>query len=360
MNNFREWLSDNLRYFMLIFGILAVLVALFFGVRAISARISDDRQDDVLSMDSVVESVAGKTLAAVTGADSAAEAVLSAAEEPASEHGELVRDPASPVTALMTSYYEAIGKQDIPAVRELVDVLPESKAADISSDRTQYSDIEVYSKPGPVEGSYVVYTTYSYSGQDDSSKLPGISQSYVTADESGAQKIVFSELDAETKTYLDAVSKDKDVVTLVNKVKDEYSAARNGRETADAGTEVSAGQETGNTGDAAAEEEEAEPSGDEEDGSGDYTEEDEEEYNEPEEESYEDEPEEEEPEEDDSSEWTGSAVSQVNVRSGPGFDYDVISELEEGQQVTVVGEESGWYHVISDGVEGYVGHSWVE
>ena len=86
MNNFREWLSDNLRYFMLIFGILAVLVALFFGVRAISARISDDRQDDVLSMDSVVESVAGKTLAAVTGADSAAEAVLSAAEEPASEH----------------------------------------------------------------------------------------------------------------------------------------------------------------------------------------------------------------------------------------------------------------------------------
>lgn len=32
MDDFREWLSDNLRYFMLGFGILAVVLILFFGV----------------------------------------------------------------------------------------------------------------------------------------------------------------------------------------------------------------------------------------------------------------------------------------------------------------------------------------
>ena len=36
MDDFREWLSDNLRYFMLGFGILAVVLILFFGVRSVS------------------------------------------------------------------------------------------------------------------------------------------------------------------------------------------------------------------------------------------------------------------------------------------------------------------------------------
>ena len=34
MDNFREWLSDNLRYFMLGGAILVIVAVLFFGVRA--------------------------------------------------------------------------------------------------------------------------------------------------------------------------------------------------------------------------------------------------------------------------------------------------------------------------------------
>ena len=85
---------------------------------------------------------------------------------------------------------------------------------------------------------------------------------------------------------------------------------------------------------------------DEEDNSDDGSDE---EYSEEEESSSEDE------------EWTGKAVSQVNVRSGPGFDYEVIAELSEGQEVTISGDDvSGWYHVYGDGIDGYVGHSWIE
>lgn len=36
MNNFREWLSDNLRYFLLGIGIVCVGIAIFFGVRAVN------------------------------------------------------------------------------------------------------------------------------------------------------------------------------------------------------------------------------------------------------------------------------------------------------------------------------------
>ncbi len=34
LDNFREWLSDNLRYILLGLAILVVLVVLFFGIRA--------------------------------------------------------------------------------------------------------------------------------------------------------------------------------------------------------------------------------------------------------------------------------------------------------------------------------------
>ena len=36
MDNFREWLSDNLRYFMLGGAILLIVVVLFFSIRACS------------------------------------------------------------------------------------------------------------------------------------------------------------------------------------------------------------------------------------------------------------------------------------------------------------------------------------
>ncbi len=382
MSNFREWLSDNLRYFMLIFGVLAVLVALFFGVKAISARISDDKSDDALSMDSVVEAVTQSTASAPEAA-SGAETVLveSVVENAAGAAGEaLTADAASPVSVLMASYYEAIGNQDISAVRELVDILPETKAAEISSERLKYSDVKVYTKPGPDDGSYVVYTTYNYSGQDESSKLPGISQSYVAKDSDGAQKIIFSELDETTKEFIDSVAKDADVVELVSKVRDEYNAARTGREVPAVsgqpaeGTDASA--DASGSGDAFADTADSPDAGDdaaapEEDGSGenydaDYDEtddgSDEADYEESSDEADNDDgsDEEEETEDDSSDEWTGEAVSAVNVRSGPGFDYEVISELYEGEQVTITGEESGWYHVVGDGVEGYVGHSWIK
>ena len=43
MDDFREWLSDNLRYFMLGFGILAVVLILFFGVRFISSKFRNQK-----------------------------------------------------------------------------------------------------------------------------------------------------------------------------------------------------------------------------------------------------------------------------------------------------------------------------
>jgi uncharacterized protein YraI len=49
-----------------------------------------------------------------------------------------------------------------------------------------------------------------------------------------------------------------------------------------------------------------------------------------------------------------SATSNVNVRSGPGTGFHVVSQLVRGQHVEVEGCEAGWCYVSQRGVDGWV------
>lgn len=49
-----------------------------------------------------------------------------------------------------------------------------------------------------------------------------------------------------------------------------------------------------------------------------------------------------------------TATSNVNVRSGPGTGFHVVSQLVRGQHVEVEGCESGWCYVSQRGVDGWV------
>lgn len=52
---------------------------------------------------------------------------------------------------------------------------------------------------------------------------------------------------------------------------------------------------------------------------------------------------------------TGTVVGgTINIRTGPGTNYNRITLVYTGRQVTIVGEENGWYHVQFDGVDGYI------
>ncbi len=44
----------------------------------------------------------------------------------------------------------------------------------------------------------------------------------------------------------------------------------------------------------------------------------------------------------------------VNARKGPGTGYDRVEMLARGKQVTILGEESGWYHIQWNDSKGYV------
>lgn len=53
-------------------------------------------------------------------------------------------------------------------------------------------------------------------------------------------------------------------------------------------------------------------------------------------------------------------TDSLNVRSGPGKDYDAIGKVYSSETVTITGSENGWYLIDYNGVEGYVSAKYVE
>ena len=44
----------------------------------------------------------------------------------------------------------------------------------------------------------------------------------------------------------------------------------------------------------------------------------------------------------------------INVRTGPGTEYERVARVSTGKRVTVLGSENGWYKITFDGTTGYV------
>ncbi|MEE3420967.1 MAG: SH3 domain-containing protein [Lachnospiraceae bacterium] len=59
---------------------------------------------------------------------------------------------------------------------------------------------------------------------------------------------------------------------------------------------------------------------------------------------------------------TGTLNTGVNLRSSASNENNdnIINTIEEGETVTILGSDNGWYHVEYDGQEGYVKSEYVD
>lgn len=338
MENFREWLSDNLRYIALIAGIVVVLIGLFFGVKYVSAKISGHGDEEKFATDSVV-SVEEEAIEVSVAESAVSEAELVAVEpetasvvpdtesEEESEETEeteienpLALDAVPEVSDVMHRYYTALNNKDVDTVRGLADILSDEEAESIEANTTSYGDLQIFTKDGPAENSYVVYTRYNYRDEGQIVAYPGLSQTLVSMNGEGVYKLIYSEYDQTTSDYIDAMSEDSDVQKLIEEVQNAYDSAvaeeaaaqeQAAKAAAEAEAAAKAAQETGVVN---------------EDG-----------------------------------EWTSVILSDCFVRSGPGYDYGILGQVGTGMSVTVIGgEQKGWWHIRTDNIEGYVGRRFVQ
>ncbi|MBQ0059125.1 MAG: SH3 domain-containing protein [Lachnospiraceae bacterium] len=350
MNDFREWLSDNLRYILLILGILAVVAALFFGVRALSAHYSASRngqdfaEDSVLSTTDVPEgqSVASQVESIPT---------QSGVDVPENKGIVMMTDSPEEVLNLIKHYYGALQNKDVDTLRALVDTLSDADAASVTSaPNVTYSDITAYIASNKNNDFYVVYAYYHYLTEGADGTLPGLSQLSVARDEAGRAYIVTGTTDADKTAFIEEVNASDAAKAVITKVQKEYDQAlaaidqQKAQAEAEAQAQAEAEEKARQEAEAQARaEEEARIKAEEEARAAAEAAAAQAAY------------------EAEHKETPARTTATCNVRESGSYDSRVlIYDLPAGTEVTVIGNtESGWRHIRVNGVEGYVGGKFI-
>ena len=227
LDDFREWLSDNLRYFMLGGAILLVLLVLIFGIRACVGRknsrngggtqvTQQDEQDD--------------------NTPDEPEADVNEGQEPGTNNPDNTPVSENPletneeVTSLITQYYEALGSGDIQTLQTLVDGFSpsdESRVTNVSDYIERYEVKDVYTKQGIGDNTYVVYASYEYLCSGIDTPVPALTQFYVTRNGEGNLKIDGdADEDPRIVAYTSNLMSDSDVARLTAEIKNKYEQAQ--------------------------------------------------------------------------------------------------------------------------------------
>ena len=301
MDNFREWLSDNLRYFMLGGAILLIVVVLFFGVRAFMGSGKGDSSKDTVENQTTADNDQGNVPSSPandgeTDGKKDANSMETANEE---------------ITSLIKSYYKALGDKDIATLRTLVDNLAPSDESKITNAKyiEGYEAGDIYTKKGLDDDSYVVYSCFYYICQGIDTKVPALAEFYVVKDTDGNWKIdgaVHDDSDEITK-YEVSLRQDDDVKELKDKVKKLYDDAQASDPALTTFLEGLGEDDTGS---------------------------------------------------EDTAEGTILVVTEdCNVRAAASSDAEILGGLSAGTEVEKKGEDGEWVQIDYDGTEAYVHNS---
>jgi len=224
LDDFREWLSDNLRYILLGLAILLVAIILFCIIRLVT---SGSRRDKTGNNTAQTSQSAGNTEDMTENGAAAAAQTAQTAEAPAADASSLSRNDAAILT-LVEKYYEAVAGKDVGTLSQIVSPWNDSVQESILSNDVieKYNNITTYSKQGLDAGSYVVYVYFEGKVAEYETLVPSLSRLYVTTGESGDLVISYgSNLDSDVADYINTVSADDDVRALREDVNRQYEEA---------------------------------------------------------------------------------------------------------------------------------------
>lgn len=295
MDDFREWLSDNLRYFMLGGAILIIVVVLFCGIRACSGSNKGNSGDE--------QKITSEDQGNVPSSP-----ISEGESDEKKEDANPMETADADVTALITSYYQALGEKDIATLKTLEDDFTpsdESKVTNLKDYIEGYEVGDVYTKKGMTDDSYVVYACFSYICQGVETKAPALTQFYVYKNSEGNWVINNGALqDSEISAYMEKQLSDSDVSALIKKVQNELDQAQQ--------SDPSLEEFLNGLG------EEAGVSTEEEDGT------------------------------------MLTASEECNVRAEASTDADILGVISAGDQVQKTGTDGEWVQIDYDGQTGYI------
>lgn len=210
MEDLKEWVSDHAKIVMPVILLICVFITVAVAVNANKK---------------MAQEVEARTAEAVVTPE------VNQAQESTQAQEEMpqlvLEENAYPqVNSLISSYYGALAEGDIEAVvsmNNMVDETVRLRIQEMSKYIDSYPELNVYTKTGPVENSYLAYVYSKVKFTEYDELVPGMQAFYICTDENGACYINEKEDNSEVADYIREVSLQDDVVDLNNQVAVEYN-----------------------------------------------------------------------------------------------------------------------------------------
>ena len=266
----REWISDNLRYMLLIGAILLIVAAVLLIVHLVSPKNdgkssggtvtssstgsnvpdkktqvkADSKADseDSTGISSDVSDSANDSSADASSTDTAsapdAEAEPTSEPEAADDTSNtentdntavsFATDNVPEVSTVLEQYYTALGARDINGLFAVTDNLTAEEQAQIEaeSDVESYGDVKAYTISGPSDGTYIAFVSSRCKYLGINQTLPMLSEYYLYTTEDGSLKIMDdTDSDAAVTEAMKAALENEEVKNLIEQVQNDYQNA---------------------------------------------------------------------------------------------------------------------------------------
>lgn len=266
----REWISDNLRYMLLIGAILLIVAAVLLIVHLVSPKNdgkssggtvtssstgnnvpdkktqvkADSKADseDSTGISSDVSDSANDSSADASSTDTAsapdAEAEPTSEPEAADDTSNtentdnttvsFAEDNVPEVSTVLEQYYTALGARDINGLFAVTDNLTGEEQAQIEaeSDVESYGDVKAYTISGPSDGTYITFVSSRCKYLGINQTLPMLSEYYLYTKEDGSLKIMDeTDSDAAVTEAMKAALENEEVKNLIEQVQNDYQNA---------------------------------------------------------------------------------------------------------------------------------------
>lgn len=211
-NNLQEYLLDRLEDLRVWFfkHIKIVLPAILFVCVCITVIIAVNARNRRLA----IEQAEALALSQTTETESLAATITIPTVA-------LEQDVYPQVNALVNKYYGAMASGDMDTVLALnnyVDDTEKIRIAETSKYIERYASVKVYTKTGPIPGSFLAYVYSELKFKDYDSLMPGMQAFYICTAEDGSLYINDGEESEAVTNYIREVSLQDDVVDLNNTV----------------------------------------------------------------------------------------------------------------------------------------------
>lgn len=203
LESFKNWLFRYSKIIMPVILVICVAVTVVVAINANKRKVAEE-----------------ETIEAAEEVD-VANTLIDVPEVP------LEQDAVPEINELFNTYYTAIVEGDTDTMSKIVDRLDATEIlrAEVTSNYIEsYPVLEVYTKPGSKEGTYIAYVYTEVKFYDYDKPIPGMMTYYVCTDENGNYYLnEDGEEDNNVLNYIRELNLQDDVIDLSNKVTVAYN-----------------------------------------------------------------------------------------------------------------------------------------